>query len=496
MQENILRLIAGHGNWVRVGDPNQAIFETFTTANPRLLRNFITSEAGDRRELPVSGRSGQHIIDLANHLIEWTNSAHPVPACRDALNPPYIRAAEPEDPQPNPPMDRRGVRFADRKYTSEEEIKSVVASLKKWLPDHSDWTVAVLVPRNFRGFEVIEALKKNNIDYVDILASTDKTREAAGVIASILAYLSDPASPAKLSRAYEVWHQCLESRQLEHADQHSGDPQKNVLQDTAGSTSALLRKLTNVENFIAPHPHMDWLAMLGGLPAPEIVQPIEKFRMVINRWLSSVILPIDQLVLTLAQDLFADPADLALAYKIALLLRQTAHDHPDWRFPELTSELMVIAKNERRFLGFSSDDTGFDPERHRGKVVVTTMHKCKGLEWDRVYLISLNNYDFPSLQPYDNYISEKWFVRDGLNLDAEALAQLDTALSTGEYDWYSEGVATEKARADYSRERLRLLYVGITRARKELILTWNTGRQGEATPCLALSGLMGWLDGR
>ena len=29
------------GNWVRVGDPNQAIFETFTTASPELLRAFI-----------------------------------------------------------------------------------------------------------------------------------------------------------------------------------------------------------------------------------------------------------------------------------------------------------------------------------------------------------------------------------------------------------------------------------------------------------------------
>ena len=29
------------GNWVRVGDPNQAIFETFTTASPELLREFI-----------------------------------------------------------------------------------------------------------------------------------------------------------------------------------------------------------------------------------------------------------------------------------------------------------------------------------------------------------------------------------------------------------------------------------------------------------------------
>src|SRR5689334_23778355 len=71
IQENILRLLAGHGNWVRVGDPNQAIFETFTTANPKLLREFIASEADHRKELPVSGRSQQEIIDLANYLIDW-----------------------------------------------------------------------------------------------------------------------------------------------------------------------------------------------------------------------------------------------------------------------------------------------------------------------------------------------------------------------------------------------------------------------------------------
>ena len=80
----------------------------------------------------------------------------------------------------------------------------------------------------------------------------------------------------------------------------------------------------------------------------------------------------------------------------------------------------VVAKNERRFLGFSADDSGFDPSRHKGKVVVATMHKAKGLEWDRVYLMSVNNYDFPSGMANDQYISEKFFIRGGLNLEAEA----------------------------------------------------------------------------
>jgi len=41
----------------------------------------------------------------------------------------------------------------------------------------------------------------------------------------------------------------------------------------------------------------------------------------------------------------------------------------------------------------------------------------------------------------------------------------------------AEGAATRQARIDYVSERLRLLYVGITRARRALIVTWNTGRR-------------------
>jgi DNA helicase II / ATP-dependent DNA helicase PcrA len=280
----------------------------------------------------------------------------------------------------------------------------------------------------------------------------------------------------------------------------------------------LLRKVRKVEDYVSPFSLQgtrarqgrrvggegrtlgardlpgDWLATLTQSEPDEVIQELADFRVHVKRWLEAVTLPIDQLVLTLAQDVFTNPADLALAHKLALVLGKAANDHADWRLPELTSELAVIAKNERRFIGFSSDDSGFDPERHRGKVVVTTMHKAKGLEWDRVHLMSANNYDFPSLQPYDRYISEKWFMRDGLNLEAEALAQLTAALSTGEYDWYAEGQATLAARADYVRERLRLFYVGLTRAKRELVVTWNTGRQGDAQPSLAMQALMGWWE--
>lgn len=508
IQENILRLLAGHGNWVRVGDPNQAIFETFTTANPKLLKNFIAHEADSKNELPVSGRSQPHIIELANYLINWTNASHPARACRDALSIPHIQATSPEDPQPNPPADPEAIRLVSKKFTPEEEIDAIVNSLKKWIPDHQDSTVAVLVPRNTRGFEVIEALKRHKIEYVDILASTNKTRVAVGAIANVIAYLSDPTSPAKLSRAYQVWRREifgsdnrppavgaeLASAQLSPAQaptQGDREGRPHIVKEDAITASTLLRKIGETETFTAPNQDHDWLATVSENEADEVIQELSLFKVAVNRWLNAVTLPIDQLILTLAQELFTDAADLALAHKLALVLRQTANDHVDWRLPELTAELGVIARNERRFIGFSSDDSGFNPEAHKGKVVVTTMHKAKGLEWDRVYMLSVNNYDFPSLQEYDRYISEKWFVRNSLNLEAEALAQLKASLSTGEFDWYEEGTATIASREDYSRERLRLLYVGITRAKRDLIVTWNSGRKGDATPCLALSALMG-----
>ncbi len=68
--------------------------------------------------------------------------------------------------------------------------------------------------------------------------------------------------------------------------------------------------------------------------------------------------------------------------------------------------------------------------------------------------------------------------------------------STDEYHWYQEGAATSQARLDYIRERLRLLYVGITRARKELVITWNTGRQGESQPAVALVALYNYWSQR
>jgi DNA helicase-2/ATP-dependent DNA helicase PcrA len=478
LQERILRLLVGpDGNWVRVGDPNQAIYETFTTASPHFLRDFLQEEGVVARQLPNSGRSTQSIINLANYLIDWTRQDHPVAEARSALSLPHIEPTPPGDPQPNPADDPQGVRLIVRKYSPEGEIKAVADSLARWLPKHPHDTVAVLVPRNERGFKMVDALRQRGIKYVELLQSTRSTRETAQALGDIINCLADPTSAAKLATAYRAW-------------QRQDDPDEEARRRLEGVATAL-GKCQRPEDYLWPGADRDWLAgTVSGLDSPDVGLQLAEFRGLVRRWQGTTLLPIDQLILTVAQDLFAEPADLAVAHKLALVLRRASEMHPDWRLPELHQELANIAQNERRFLGFSQDDTGFDPNRHRGEVVVATIHKAKGLEWDRVYLMSVSNYDFPSALSYDEYIAEKWFVRDNLNLVAETLTQLDALLPDSPGAQYVEGEATQMARLEYASERLRLLYVGITRAKKELVITWNSGKgkqpRQQAVPLIAL----------
>lgn len=481
LQEQILEILAGpDGNWVRVGDPNQAIFETFTTANPRYLINFRARPGVIKRELPESGRSSTNILRLANHLIEWSNSVGAPPTLTAALNEPYILPTGPDDPQPNPPNLPSAIYLGARKFEPADEIEKVVISIQNWLkiPENQQRTLAVLVPRNTRGSEMVEALQSHGINVVDsLLKTTAATRESAGIVNDIFHCLADPASSPRLSKAYRAWRI--------NAPDETG--QKTLTKRVAEQIQSLRR----VENYLAPQSENDWLEHSGLAQSdPDAYQQLSRFRELVRRWQGAVLLPVDQLLLTLAQDLFSDPADLAVAHKMAGVLRQRIQDHPDWQLPELSEELNQIALNKRRFVGFSEEDTQFDPDKFKGQVVVATIHKAKGMEWDRVYLLSANNYDFPSGGSGDPYMAERWFIRGELNLEAETLAQLKTALSSGEYDFYEEGTATREARSDYARERLRLLYVGITRARQELSITWNSGRRGESQPCLALHELL------
>ncbi len=461
LQQDLLALLAGpNGRWVRVGDPNQAVYYTFTTANPRLLRDFLSRQGVRTVEMSQSGRSARPIMELANYLVDWTVGEHPLEAARSAFRQQHIFPTSEGDPQPNPPDEQCRIHFYPRKLTPEAEVRTVVSSLARWVPEHSEYTVAVLVPDNDRGFKFAEALRQKGLACVELLNSTGATRDTAGLLEAVLMHLADPDNPQRLGPAFLAWHW-----------------RERVDKERYRYLSGLARRLgkcAEVEDYLWPRLGVDWLREQDFGADEEGPALLQEFRQKAQRWHKAAGLPIDQLLLTLSQDLFDEPADLARAYHFAVVLRDYSDANPRWRLADLAQELHLVARNERRFVGLSAEDTGFDPQRYKGQVVVATMHRAKGLEWDRVHLTAVNNYDFPSGMELDRYKSEPWYLRDGLNLMAEALAQLEALQPGG--PTYVEGEPSRQARLDYISERLRLLYVGITRAKRELIVTWNTGK--------------------
>ncbi|MBX3063146.1 MAG: ATP-dependent helicase [Anaerolineae bacterium] len=476
LQEKMLRLLSAGKNWVRVGDPNQAINTTFTTANPQFLRDFLEEDGVKSYTLAEAGRSAEPIIDLANRLLHWAVRKHPVDELRNAFYAQDIVPTAADDAQANPSGDESRVHITyepGKEITPEQELKIVANSLEKWLHDESNATrtCAVLVPDNSRGFKLAEALRERGLLYEELLRSTTSTRDAAEALYAVLTYLASPTDYGKLAALYrDLWW-------VRNLAENGGTT------DMLDAAMSALSKNRTVESFLfpadidSPFDALDLITESG-----ELLDDLENFRQRVRRWLTAISLPIDQLVLTIGQDIFNLPTDIALTYKIAQLLRGMANSNPDWRLSQFAEELKLISQNQRRFIGFDDADQGYRPAT--GRVTIATMHAAKGLEWDRVYLMAVNNYSFPSAQEYDRYISERWYLRRSLNLEVEVLAQLE---AISEDKPYFEGQASIQARIDYSAERLRLLYVGITRAMRELVITWNTGRgRQKSSPALPL----------
>jgi DNA helicase-2/ATP-dependent DNA helicase PcrA len=132
----------------------------------------------------------------------------------------------------------------------------------------------------------------------------------------------------------------------------------------------------------------------------------------------------------------------------------------DWQ--TVCDELQAILEGSLNNL--PSETFVFAPEP--GTISVTTTHRAKGLEWDEVFLTGLSAYEYPVLRE-DRPIG--LYFLDGLDMRAEALAQLRRGAGQR-----SAEIATEQAFMDLAAEKLRLLYVGITRAKCRLTLSVAT----------------------
>jgi DNA helicase-2/ATP-dependent DNA helicase PcrA len=182
-------------------------------------------------------------------------------------------------------------------------------------------------------------------------------------------------------------------------------------------------------------------------------------------------LAVDDLIFSLSDVIYAsgdeDSAtsyelELAVAYQIANEMRLRFDPQPDWRLPELAVELADLASGRSRLQSYSPKELGYKPVP--GRITLATQHGAKGMEWDAVFLVGVDEFWIPG-----DLDAQFHGVNDFIGGDpsAEATALL-LEIMDGDLGYYPGRTATDSAHIEVINERLRLLYVGITRARSNL----------------------------
>ena len=474
LQEVLLTCLTGKaGNWVRVGDPNQAITSTFTAAHPRFFNAFSDRPDVVSLPLPNSGRSAPLIMGAANTLLDWVIDKHPVAEVRQiTFRRQHILPTPPDDAQPNPPDSEAAIRINVYKHREDEELPRVAKLAHQYSAQHPSHTLAILVPTNQTGYLLADHLDELGADYDNMLRGGSHEREIAAGMHAILGLLAQPLSSKALVNAHAALHE------LDH-------PAAACLEEDLPRLHTLLRSVHQPEALLFPHSEGDREAALpAGVAQAEDVAAIVRFASFLQGLFALRTLPIDDLALSLGDELFArgevHEVDLAIAYQIGSIMRHWRDSNPEWRLPELVAQLEDVAQGRRHLPITAPTDLGYEPTP--GRITLTTQHSAKGLEWDAVYLVGVDGFWIPgSLESYFLGVSDIL----GGDPHAEVTAQL-RYLMQGDAGLYNGRSATESAHIETISERLRLLYVGITRAQRFLHLSrsratrsYNKDRQTE-----------------
>jgi DNA helicase-2/ATP-dependent DNA helicase PcrA len=486
LQEILLELLTGqNGNWVRVGDPNQAITSTFTAAHPRFFNAFADREDVLALPLPNSGRSAPLIIGAANTMLDWVIDKHPVPEVRThTFRRQHIEPTPPGDAQPNPPDSEADIRLTVYRHREDEELPRVAQLALAHARQHPEHTVAILVPTNNLGYLMAEHLDELDADYDNLLRGGTREREIAAAMHAILAILADPLDTRAMVNAHASLYKL-------------GHPAALVPEENLERFHTLLKSVHQPERLLFPWEDGDLESALpAGVATAEDLAAIERFAEFLAQLFDLRPLPIDDLTLALGDELFAwgeiHEGDLAIAYQIATLLRRWRDAQPELRLPELTAELEGVVSGRRAFPITGPADFGYEPQP--GRIALSTQHSAKGLEWDMVFMVGVDAAWIPgSLDAYFMGVSDLL----GGDPTAEAKAQL-RYLMEGDAGLYDGRTATESAHVDIISERLRLLYVGITRARRILHLsrsrtTRSYSKERDAEPATIMAVLYHYL---
>ena len=470
LQTELLEILAQNSlenkNLMRVGDPNQAINSTFTPADPRFFNEFcdrcnINSQLST---LDQAGRSTRNVMRAANYMLHWVNHSE-YAKIENPFRMQRIRPVDEDDPQKNanPEPIGKGVEIYMPNTVDdiEHEITMIGDRIKQLHDQDPKLSMAILVRQHNQGRFVAESLawltKEHEIKIYDVEQSDRRSRVPMDMLA-ILQFMERPHSPDNLKAALEV----LKDRQ-----KISSQQDLNAL-------------ASNPEKFLYPT-----------LLDPAISQLAQETQAkCIGLLRAKIELPLYNLIPFVAFTLYDEEAGLlATADKLGDRLNQQLVG--SYSMQTVIESLREIVESEN--FEAVEDENLEGRYMTGGQVTLISLHKSKGLDWDVVFMPFLHK----RICPGEAYIPESVKFLGDFGLPEVTRAQIRAIVHSDRLPNAEE--AWKQCSYLKQAEEFRLLYVGMTRAKRLLWLSaaqsapfsWNTleNRTENAPICPAITEL-------
>ena len=417
IQQELISIITEyHGNLVRTGDVNQAITTTFSNADVLGFRDF--AKQNHSIKMTSSQRCAKEIYELANQLVNWSLEQEDL---KNSFFPIYMEPVEGQNPETYDSLHFK------RHETPDDEkdwVLNEIIRIRELSPDDN---FGILLRGNASVIKWARFLEEKELPYICFTDSLGQKK----VFKLLLKYLEVLFNPWDNKLIIELYKELICSKLYRH------EFDSMAFLSRAGSPFVSF-KLTD-------------------LPTETLI----KFRMDIQYWLDNSGLPPETLVIKLGNYLFRDIIDRSNVQLFSILITRYKHKFTDYEankpvtLPDIIEHFKELGKKNRisgvKFFVESGEE---DPKT--GLIHIMTVHKAKGLGFDNVFMPEMHENMYSYSITSDNI---------KLSTKNKLLTQLNKIIE-------SKLKKTDlQSKLDQVEEHMRLIYVGITRAKKHLYMS-------------------------
>nr|WP_314496337.1 ATP-dependent helicase [uncultured Peptostreptococcus sp.] len=432
-------------NLVRVGDVNQSITGTFTGSDPKYFKDFC-SKADYSYEMNMAARSSRDILDLANYLVD---------KARDHLENIHIEPVEEGQAYKSNPKTNKYM-LAARSLKSQEEERDLVAKTigyyQKTFPSYS---IGVLSFSNYDTDDMGDFLDARDIKYDKLGADSKLRKKLIGDLKLALDFLLDPSVENFVDLAMDAFVARFDlDLNQEEVDYIAGRLAKEEPEALIYDGAYLDEWLSSVRLRLDDSIRLTFTKLMS--------QSIEAIKSICDHNQADKMGLINHILSRLS---LTNNEVLLSKYIVFYLSNLLVYEGADL-------DRLAISLDKRYSRVFdgaieSIYDMG-ETDPLGGSVTLATIHKSKGMEWDAVIITGINKSDFPS--SLDDYFRvDRKYLRSGFKYP-EAFVNMDIDNILGENQGKTRASYEDDLKLGLIGERVRLLYVGITRAKSSLLL--------------------------